>query len=83
MNCKEFVDFMMAYLNGNLPADQKTEFEGHIGDCPPCIHYLETYRDTITLSRAAYDDPDAPMTPEPPEKLVQAILAARRKGAAG
>ncbi len=85
MNCKEFVDFIMAYLNDELPAGERAEFERHISDCPPCITFLDTYRKTVDLERRAYDDVEVkrPSMAEAPETLVQAILAARRKGGGG
>lgn len=84
MNCKEFVDFIIAYLNQELPAAQRGEFETHVSDCPPCITFLDTYRKTVELEKHAFEG--APLTrpglQDAPEELVQAILAARRKGGA-
>ncbi len=78
MNCKEFVDFLMAYINEELPPEEAREFEQHIKDCPPCINYLDTYRETLELEKHAYDE-DALPEGAPPAALVQAILAARKK----
>ena len=44
MTCAEFVDFLMSYLDDEIPAAQRKTFEGHIGDCPPCEVYLDQYR---------------------------------------
>jgi hypothetical protein len=41
-----------------------------------CERYLESYRSTLSLERAAYDDP-AVQRPNIPEDLVRAILDAR------
>jgi len=79
MNCREYVEFLMAYVNGELPADRAAAFERHISDCPPCIHYLETYRDTLELERRAYQEEES-LFAEAPENLVKAILAARGAG---
>jgi anti-sigma factor RsiW len=78
MNCKEFVEFLMAYINEELPPEEAREFEQHIKDCPPCINYLDTYRETLELEKHAYDEEALPEG-APPEALVQAILAARKK----
>jgi len=43
------------------------------------VRYLRTYEDAVTLARGAFDPNDA-LLEDVPEKLVQAILAARRKG---
>jgi anti-sigma factor RsiW len=82
MNCKEFVDFIMSYLNDELPSVQRSVFEQHIADCPPCITFLGTYRETVRLEKQAFAAPAVkrPSMDEAPETLVQGILAARRKG---
>ena len=77
MRCRDFVEFLMEYVDGTLGATERDVFEGHIGDCPPCRHYLETYRETVRLGHSVCD-PDAEVPPEVPEELVAAILAARR-----
>ena len=40
MTCREFVDFIMEYLDGELPSDVHTPFERHIALCPACDRYL-------------------------------------------
>ena len=41
MKCREFVEFLMEYLDGALGDDERRVFEGHIGDCPACVNYLD------------------------------------------
>ena len=77
MNCREFTDFLHEYIFDNLPAEERCEFEKHLTECPWCVAYLDSYRKTIQLERAALDAPaDAPPV-EAPEELIQAILRAR------
>jgi len=78
MTCKELVEFVVDYLGGQLPDEQREIFEQHLQACPPCISFLQTYRDTIELERLACKDPEGPIPAEVPERLVNAILAARR-----
>jgi anti-sigma factor RsiW len=78
MNCREFTEFLMAYLDGELPEDTRSAFDFHLHGCQSCVDYMESYRATIALSRAACAE-DAPVPEDAPETLVQAILAARRK----
>ena len=47
MNCREFVDFLMEYLDGRLDASQAAVFQEHMRECPPCEVYLDTYQETI------------------------------------
>ncbi len=77
MTCRELVDFMLEYLEGGLPDDPRRIFEAHLGACPPCQAYLDTYRETIRLGKLACRDPEGPIPADVPEQLVEAILAAR------
>ena len=79
MNCREFVDFLMEYLDGDLDADVRGVFEEHMVECPPCEVYLDTYRGTIRVGKGICE-PDGSLPGEVPEELVQAILAARKAG---
>ena len=80
MNCREFVDFLMAYLDGELPEVQANAFRQHMSDCPPCVTYLDTYRETVRLGGEVCADPAGAIPEDVPEELVQAVLAARRDG---
>jgi len=76
MKCREFVEFLMEYLDGALAHAEQTVFERHIEDCPACVNYLRTYRETVRLGNRICA-PDAEVPPDVPEELVQAILSAR------
>ena len=78
MTCRELVDFLMAYLDDELPEAQRAEFREHLGACPPCVTYLDTYRETVRLGREVCAAPDGPVPEDVPEQLVAAILRARR-----
>ena len=34
MNCREFTEFLHDYLFGNLPAEERIQFEKHLAECP-------------------------------------------------
>lgn len=79
MTCQEVADFLMDYLNGELPQTQRAVFEEHLGICPDCVAYLRSYEITIKASKSAcahVHDPDANNVPD---DLVRAILAARKR----
>ena len=78
LTCREFADFLMAYLDEELADVQRDEFEQHIELCPPCVHYLATYAETVRLGKECCADGDGPPPEDAPETLVQAILAARK-----
>ena len=80
MNCREFIEFLHEYLFGNLPTEQRAEFDKHLAECPWCVAYLDSYQKTIQLEKEALSVPeDAPPPAEAPEELVQAILRARSR----
>jgi anti-sigma factor RsiW len=77
MNCREFVEFLMTYLDGELEEAQRSLFEEHLRDCPGCIDYLDSYRKTVELGGSLCQEPEGPVPDEVPEDLVAAVLAAR------
>ena len=78
MTCQEMIDFLLAYVDEELAPEQRQIFDEHLRLCPECYHYLETYRLTIHVSRVTCEVREDPCE-EPPERLVQAILAAMRQ----
>jgi anti-sigma factor RsiW len=80
ITCQELIDFLHLYLEGGLPADRREEFERHLSVCDSCVRYLDTYKKTILLERAAFEDPSAGVGPDVPEELVAAILSVQRGG---
>jgi len=79
LTCKQLMDFLMAYLDGELPDDQRAVFEEHLAICTQCVDYLDTYKKTVELAAGAWCDDDE-LPGDVPEDLVQAILAPRRRG---
>jgi anti-sigma factor RsiW len=80
MNCREFTEFLHEYVFGNVPAEQRAEFEKHLAECPWCVAYLDSYQKTIQLEKAAFSvGEDEPLPADVPEELVQAILRARSR----
>ena len=78
LTCREFVRFLDDYIDGTQPTEVRAEFERHLAICPPCVDYLKTYRDTISLARAACaEDPSLPAPGDVPEELIQIILSSR------
>jgi anti-sigma factor RsiW len=78
ITCRTFVEFLMDYLSGELPEHQRDDFDRHLADCVACVAYMNTYRETIALGKAAFRDPDAAVPGDVPEDLIKAILEVRR-----
>jgi anti-sigma factor RsiW len=76
LTCQQLIDFIMSYLENELRADERAEFDRHMAVCPSCVNFLKTYEKTVLLTKACADDP---VPEEVPESLVQAILAAQRR----
>ena len=73
MTCRDVADYLMHYLDGELPEAERSVFDEHLGECPDCVAYLATYREAVRQGKEACAGVEAV-----PEDLVRAILAARR-----
>jgi len=74
MTCREVVEFLMAYLDGELPEEARRVFEEHLAECEECVAYLASYQRATRLGATAWEAEPC----EAPPELVDAILAARR-----
>jgi anti-sigma factor RsiW len=90
MTCREVIETLMAYLDGELSPAARQAFDDHLHDCPACIRYLDSYRATINLTRQAHAAANTnPMStaaaaspsPDLPERILAALRAARVAGA--
>lgn len=75
--CEEVIGFLADYLAHELAPDEEREFERHLARCPSCVAYLDTYRETLLLGRAAWREEGSGVLPEIDPDLVRVILAAR------
>jgi hypothetical protein len=51
MTCRELAELLDGFVAGELPEEHCRQIQDHLGICSPCIHYVETYRLTIRLTR--------------------------------
>lgn len=79
ITCAEFESFVLSYLDGELPARQKSVFEWHLRICRECRDYLAAYKRTIELGREVLGPADDAVPEDIPEDLVKAILDARSR----
>ena len=51
--CKECIDLLLDYVEGELPLDVRSRLEVHMGGCELCDAFLKTYKATPGLCRKA------------------------------
>lgn len=74
MTCREFIEFLLDYREERLAPEERARFDAHLGVCPDCRTYLETYGRTVDLARMS-DHEAVPV--DAPEDLIEAILRSR------
>ena len=47
--CEEIITLLSDYIEGDMPAGARQDFEEHMADCPPCVAYLEDLKKTRSL----------------------------------
>ncbi|WP_282608839.1 anti-sigma factor [Pelagibius sp. Alg239-R121] len=77
ITCNEFEDFVLAYLEEELPAHQCTIFKMHLKVCRECREYLRAYEASMTLTKASLKTEETDLPESVPQDLVAAVLAAR------
>ena len=77
MTCRDVTDVLNDYVSGDLSPERTAGVDQHVSTCADCASYLAAYRQTLTLTKQAFDSGETPAA-DIPEALVKAILAARR-----
>jgi len=49
-SCREVTQLLIDYVDGTMAPDLRTELTAHMADCPPCLAFMRTYRETIRLA---------------------------------
>ena len=49
--CYDVERLLFEYVQGTLEPDAKHRLDDHFRDCPSCIEFLGTYRQTINVTR--------------------------------
>ncbi len=56
ITCRDLVEMVTDYLEGQIAAVQRHAIEAHLGDCPGCDEYVEQMRLTIGALRGLASD---------------------------
>jgi anti-sigma factor RsiW len=52
VSCKELLEILNDYLDGELVVEQRQTIEFHMTGCKDCTIRVETYRHTVRLAKA-------------------------------
>ena len=72
--CRDGVEMLLDYLEGTLPPADREAIEAHVGACPRCVAFAESYRQTPRILREA----TVAAMPEDLKQSLRAFLASRR-----
>ena len=53
LTCKDCIELLRDYLDGELPEDEAKRLEEHMSECPPCVDFLRTYKATPKICKWA------------------------------
>lgn len=51
--CKDAVDVLLDYLDGDMDESLRTKLEAHLHGCTPCEEFLASYKSTTRLCKEA------------------------------
>jgi len=72
--CVDGVEVLMDYLEGTLAPEDREAIESHASGCPRCVAFVESYRQTPRILRAA----TAASLPDDLADSLRRFLASRR-----
>jgi hypothetical protein len=49
--CREFVEVLFEFVEGELPDDKRQLAQTHLDACPPCVAYVQSYHVTVKICR--------------------------------
>lgn len=75
-NCKDSIDRLLEYLDGDVTGEVKQHLEEHLKGCSPCEEFLKQYKETGSLCRKALR---AKMPTEVADKLTSFLRENLRK----
>ena len=67
LSCRELVELVTAYFEGDLSKGERKRFEAHLAECDGCTTYIEQMRRTIELTGGLRVED---VSPEAEEKLL-------------
>ena len=50
MDCRDLVEAVTAYIEGEMSSEDRARFDGHLALCDGCTNYLAQIRESIRLT---------------------------------
>ncbi|PLX41425.1 MAG: hypothetical protein C0608_05680 [Deltaproteobacteria bacterium] len=60
LSCKEILEKLSEYIDEELDPSMCDEIDEHMGDCPPCVAFMNTLKKTVKLYNTSGDEVDIP-----------------------
>ena len=76
MTCQDLAQLVTDYLDGAMPATDRTTFERHLAVCPDCVRFVRQMRATVEATGRV---PPEAITPEVEEKLLMQFRDWKRR----
>jgi len=57
MECKELLEKLSEYIDGELDPKLCADLENHMADCNPCLIFVNTFKKTLSLFKYASSEP--------------------------
>jgi anti-sigma factor RsiW len=74
--CKQIIELLSDYLEGDMSPAQREAFEAHMSACPPCVVFLEDLKTTRVLIEGLRCEE----VPQEVQSRLRSFLERRRKG---
>jgi anti-sigma factor RsiW len=75
-SCRDVIDILLDYVEGALTAEDRASVDAHLADCPPCIDFVRSYRETPRILR----DVTARVMPDDVKQRLRAFLDEKGSG---
>ena len=55
LTCEECIDLLLDYADGSMDPEVRRRLDQHLSACPPCQHYLRSYRSCTEMVQQLRD----------------------------
>ena len=60
LSCREILDNLSSYIDAELDPSLCDEIESHMGNCNPCVAFLNTLKKTVVLVKCCGETDEVP-----------------------